>query len=139
MIIVSACLAGIECRYDGKSFTSDFVKELLISGRAVALCPELLGGLSAPRPSCENINGEVLDKEGNDYTKEFLTGAEKTLEIAKILNCKKAILKSKSPSCGFGKIYDGTFSGTVIYGNGITADLLSKHGIEIQNEDNYIP
>jgi uncharacterized protein YbbK (DUF523 family) len=139
MYIVSACLAGIPCRYDGDSNENKIVLELVRQGKAIPVCPEVLGGLSTPRVPCEIIedkNGikKVINKEGKECTKEFIEGAEKTLAIAKAVGANKAILKSKSPSCGLGFIYDGTFSGKLREGNGLTAELLSKHGIAVCTE-----
>lgn len=137
MYLVSACLAGINCRYDAKSKINDKIKSLVDSGQAIIACPEELGGLSTPRVPCEIISGKVISKVGVDCTKEFNFGANRTLEIAKNNGVKKAILKSKSPSCGYKLVYDGSFSGNIVKGNGVTADLLSKNGIEIFNEDNF--
>lgn len=136
MYLVSACLAGINCRYDANNTEHSEILELVKQGRAIPICPEILGGLAAPRPSCEITTDEAANKivmgnDGHNYTKEFNLGAEKTLAIAKILDVKKVFLKSKSPSCGCGIIYDGTFSGKFIDGNGMTAELLLKNGIEI--------
>ncbi|WP_282126745.1 DUF523 domain-containing protein [Marinifilum flexuosum] len=140
MIIVSSCLAGVKCRYDGNDNLVAEIKELVLSGKAIALCPEELGGLSTPRTPCEIVKEDnqlkVMTKDRVDCTAQFLIGAEKVAEIAKILNCKQAILKANSPSCGFGMIYDGSFTGKKIKGKGLTAELLSKQGIEIKNETN---
>lgn len=140
MIIVSSCLAGVKCRYDGNDNLVAEIKELVLSGKAIALCPEELGGLSTPRTPCEivkeNNQLKVMTKDRVDCTAQFLLGAEKVAEIAKILNCKQAILKANSPSCGFGMIYDGSFTRKKIKGKGLTAELLSKQGIEIKNETN---
>jgi uncharacterized protein YbbK (DUF523 family) len=133
--LVSACLAGINCRYDGKSKECEIVSKLVNTGKAIPVCPEQLGGLSTPRVSSEIIGDKVMSKEGRDCTAEFTLGAERTLAIAKALGIKKAILKSKSPSCGCGKIYDGTFSGTLVDGYGKAAELLKKHGIEVVTEN----
>lgn len=146
MIIVSACLCGINTRYDGRSSLNEKVAKLLEEGKAILVCPEQLGGLSTPRPPHEIIGGtgsEVLDGNakvisinGSDGTKEFISGAEETLKIAKGTGACIAILKAKSPSCGCGKIYDGTFSGNKIDGNGVTAELLIRNGIKVYTEDN---
>ncbi len=140
MIIISACLAGINCKYNGENNKNNKVINLLKEGKAISLCPEVLGGLEIPRSPCEivmeNKKKKVINKKGIDKTTEFYKGAKKTLEIAKIVGAEKAILKSKSPSCGVGKIYDGDFSGKLIDGNGITADLLIKNGIEVISEKN---
>ncbi|MDQ2180206.1 DUF523 domain-containing protein [Marinifilum sp. D714] len=141
MIIVSSCLAGVKCRYDGNDNLVAEIKELVLSGKAIALCPEELGGLSTPRTPCEivkeNNQLKVMTKDQVDCTAQFLLGAEKVAEIAKILDCKQAILKANSPSCGCGMIYDGSFTGNKIKGNGLTAEQLLKQGVEIKNEMNF--
>jgi uncharacterized protein YbbK (DUF523 family) len=138
MYLVSACLAGVNCRYDGKDSADERVVELVNQGKAIPVCPEQLGGLSTPRISCEQVNQpgdrKIINKEGIDRTEEFRLGAERTLAIAKALGIKKAIMKSKSPSCGCGQIYDGTFSGTLIQGNGMAVELLLRSGIEVITE-----
>jgi len=134
-ILVSACLLGIKCRYDGKSKAYPAVLELLKNETLIPVCPEQLGGRPTPRIPVEIKNGRVVEENGCDRTEEFVHGAEEALRIAKMYDCKKAILKAKSPSCGFGKIYDGTFSKTLTDGNGISAQLLYDNGIEIINED----
>lgn len=145
MIIVSACLAGIKCRYDGKSTPDDKVLKLLSEGKAIPVCPEQLGGCTTPRPATEISGGtgaDVLDgkcrvitKDGNDVTEQFIKGAEEVERIAATAGVKKAVLKSRSPSCGCGVIYDGTFSGRRIPGNGVTAELLLRKGIQVVTED----
>lgn len=134
MYLVSSCLAGINCRYNGKSSENKFIIDLIKSGNAIPLCPECIGGLPTPRDPSEIVEGRVLTNKGVDVTKEFILGAEKILEICKLLKIKKAILKSNSPSCGYLTIYDGSFTGKLITGNGITSDLLSKNGIEVFTE-----
>lgn len=140
MYIVSSCLAGINSRYDGDSNEVEAIVELVRQGKAIPVCPEQLGGLPTPRICAEivrneSLNKRVINKEGEDVTKEFCEGAEKALAIAKIVGAKKAILKSKSPSCGCGLIYDGTFSGRLVEGSGLTAELFVKNGIEVCNEN----
>jgi uncharacterized protein YbbK (DUF523 family) len=140
MYLVSSCLAGIDCRYNGTNTENEFVVELVKRGLAIPVCPEQLGGLTTPRACCEiiiNENGEkkIISKDGRDFTKEYIDGAEKTLAIAKTLGIKKAILQSRSPSCGCGKIYDGTFSGRFKKGNGLTVELLTQNGIKVYTED----
>lgn len=135
MKIVSACLAGINCRYDGKSCENKKVVELVIKGEAIPVCPEQLGGLPTPREKHE-INGKnVISESGKDRTREFLSGAQEALKIAKLAGCSQAILKSKSPSCGDGKIYDGTFSGKLVDGEGIFTKLLKQNKIDIKTEE----
>lgn len=141
MYLVSACLAGINCRYDGKDTADSRVEELVRSGKAIAVCPELLGGLTIPRDNCEIVgsgekNARVVNKSGEDLTLFFEDGAEKTLAIAKAIKATAAVLKSKSPSCGYGEVYDGTFTRTLRAGNGFTADLLNANGIRIYSEKN---
>ncbi len=136
-ILVSACLLGIGCRYDCKIKANEKVISLSKKEILIPVCPEQLGGRPTPRKPVEIKNGHVLEKDGADHTEEFIKGAEETLKIAKLNNIKKAILKSNSPSCGFGNVYDGTFSKTLTNGNGIAAELLSKNGIEIKNENNF--
>lgn len=134
-ILVSACLAGVNCRYDGKNNDNIKIKKLIESGKDIIfVCPEQLGGLSTPRVPAELIEDKILDKTGKDVTSNFQKGAEETLKIAKMFNIKFAILKAKSPSCGSKQIYDGTFSDTLTKGEGVTTTLLKKNGIEIINE-----
>ncbi len=143
--IVSACLAGVNCSFDGKNRYRRLVKRLVDSGQAIAVCPEVLGLSSVPRERCEISGGDgadvladrakVLTASGKDITGRMVRGAKRTLSIAKRAGVVEAILKSKSPSCGFGKIYDGKFTGKLITGNGVTSALLSKHKIVIHNEE----
>ena len=141
--LVSACLAGINCRYDGGSAPVKRIVSLVESGDAIPFCPEQLGGLPTPRITCEIVteNGErkVRGKDGSDYTAQFIHGAELSLELAKENRIIKAVLKSGSPSCGFGEIYDGTFSGSKSSGNGFTADIFQKNGITVITEKDFIP
>lgn len=134
MKIVSACLAGINCRWDGKSKPCKKVMKLVAEGEAIPVCPEQLGGLTTPRAQSEIKNGKVFTISGNDVTPQCMKGAKDALKIAKLANCKEAILKSNSPSCGVGKIYDGTFSGKLISGDGIFTKLLKKNGIKVKTE-----
>lgn len=139
MYLVSACLAGINCKYSGGNNENEKVVELVKVEKAILVCPEQMGGLTTPRLPSEivNINGErkVIASDGKDVTSEFIKGARETLKLAKMMNIKKAILKSRSPSCGCGRIYDGSFSKTLIDGDGITTELLKNNGIEILNEE----
>lgn len=136
-ILVSSCLLGINCKYNGENNFSAKVKELENYYNLIPVCPEVLGGLEIPRMPSEILDKKVINYKNIDVTKEFIVGAKKALLIAINHHCQLAILKSNSPSCGFGKIYDGTFSSTLVNGNGITADLLYKNGIVILNEDNF--
>lgn len=132
--VVSACLAGIKCTWDGKAKPNKKVIDLVEQGKAIPVCPEQLGLLSTPRPPAGIKAGRVFTKDGKDITKKFQKGAEKALRIAKKAGCQRAILKSKSPSCGSGKIFDGTFSGNLIESDGIFAALLKSHGIKVLTE-----
>ncbi|NDV25352.1 DUF523 domain-containing protein [Desulfovibrio sp. JC010] len=134
MYIVSGCLAGLCCRYDGGDNADERVMKLVAQGKAIPVCPEQLGGLTTPRPPCEIVNGKVLSNEKADVTGNFMRGAEEALKLAQLAGSKKAILKARSPSCGIGKIYDGTFSGTLIEGDGLFAAMLRKEGFELETE-----
>ena len=137
MILVSACLCGINCKYNGKNNYNEKIFNLVKEGKAIPICPEQLGGLSTPRIPSEIKNSKVINKEGIDVTNNFFKGANEVLEIAKKLNIKKAILKSRSPSCGKGKIYSGDFDGKLVDGNGVLTELLLKNGIEVITEEEY--
>lgn len=133
-ILISGCLLGLKCRYDGKEKKLPEIEKLIESYNLIPICPEQLGGLPTPRIPAERVKDRVITQAGVDVTKEYRLGAEEALKIAKLYNCKKTILKEKSPSCGCGKIYDGTFSRNLIVGNGVTAELLLKNGIEVFGE-----
>ena len=134
MILVSACLLGINCKYNGDNNDNDRVKKYLEGKVFIPVCPEQLGGLSTPRPPAE-INGDkVITKDNKDVTTNFIKGAEETLKTAKLQGCKKSILKEGSPSCGSNFIYDGTFSGTKVEKMGVTASLLKSNQIEVVSE-----
>ena len=133
-ILVSACLLGVPCRYDGKSVPCEGVIRLKERAQLVPVCPEQLGGLSTPRPKAEIKAGRVINIEGTDVTDAFRRGAEEVLRMAEIFNCKYAILKENSPSCGKGRIYNGDFSGVLVSGNGICAELLCQHGVKVFGE-----
>lgn len=133
-ILISGCLLGLKCRYDSKEKKLPEIEKLIELYNLIPICPEQLGGLPTPRIPAERVKHKVITQAGVDVTKEYQLGAEEALKIAKLYNCKKAILKEKSPSCGCGKIYDGTFSRNLIVGNGVTADLLLKNGIEVFGE-----
>ena len=133
-ILVSACLLGTPCRYDGKSKPVSGVIELQGKYELIPVCAEVLGGLPTPRIGAEIVKERVLRADGVDVTNEYHIGAQSVLEIAMANGCKVAILKSKSPSCGKGLVYDGTFTRTLIKGNGILTDLLIKNGITVLDE-----
>lgn len=133
-IIVSECLLGVPCRYDGKSKPVASVIELKSKYELIPVCAEVMGGLPTPRIGAEIVGSRVLRKDGVDVTRQYNDGAEAILRIAKQHGCKIAILKSKSPSCGKGKIYDGSFTRTLKDGNGILAEKLIKNGITVFDE-----
>lgn len=140
MIVISACLCGCNCKYNGGNNENEQCVKLFKEGKAVIICPEQLGGMTTPRLPAEilekNKEISVINKEGEDVTRFFEKGAEESLKIAKLINAKIAILKEGSPSCGSKYIYDGKFSKSKIKGEGITAKLFRKNGIEVFSEDN---
>jgi len=134
-IIVSACLAGIYCRYNGEVDGDPAIMKLIEEGRAIPFCPEAHGGLPTPRQPCEIQGDKVMDCDGVDRTTEFQRGAEEGLKLARLAGCTEAILKARSPSCGKDVIYDGTFTSTRIPGNGVFADILLKNGFTVRTEE----
>ncbi len=137
-ILVSKCLAGFCCRYDGKNNLVPEIRQLVEDGLAVPVCPEQLGGLPTPRVPSERLGSMVISKAGADVTAEFSAGAEAALEIALENACQYAILKARSPSCGKGRIYNGHFTGELTEGNGVTVDLLLRRGITVITEEEYL-
>lgn len=147
MILVSACLAGILCKYNGTYNNVPEIIQLVDEGRAIPVCPELLGGGGVPREPNEIVGGNggdvldgkarVLTPSGLDCTELFVLGARKVLETAKKHNIVEAVLKERSPSCGSILIYDGTFSGRRIPGSGVTAAILQRAGIKVYSEENF--
>ena len=133
--VVSACLAGLHCRYDGRTNHKPEVAELVASGLAVPVCPEELGGLPTPRDPSDRRGDTVVSNAGRDVTFEFASGAEAALYIAEEYGCSAAILKARSPSCGSGMIYDGSFSGTLTDRDGVAAEMLKKNGISVFTEE----
>jgi uncharacterized protein YbbK (DUF523 family) len=144
-VLVSACLAGRACRHDGSSTKDDVVGGLVSSGRAVLVCPEVDGGLPTPRPAAEIVGGDgadvlagrarVVTADGRDVTAAYVAGASSALEAARQTGARVAILKARSPSCGLGQIYDGSFSRSLAAGDGVTAALLKTEGIEVLTEE----
>lgn len=133
-ILVSACLLGVHCRYDGNGVLQEEIKQLSKEHHLIPVCPEIFGGLATPRDPAERIGECVITKKGEDVTVQYTKGAEEVLQLCKFYDCHYAILKERSPSCGYGKIYDGAFCGTLIEGNGVTAQLLADYGVEIYGE-----
>lgn len=144
-VLVSACLAGRACRFDGSAGSDDHVGRLIAEGRAVLVCPEVDGGLSTPRPPAEIVGGDgadvlagrarVLTNEGEDVTDAYLVGARKALDAARRTGAGRAILKARSPSCGAGAVYDGSFTRSLTAGDGVTAALLRAEGIEVESDE----
>lgn len=131
---ISACLCGVCCRYDGKTKCIPEIKALYDSGEAILICPEVMGGMPTPRKPSEIRGEKVVTSDGDDNTDFFLKGASKALSLCKKYNVKIAILKQNSPSCGSKQVYDGSFSGKLVDGAGVTAKLISSSGIEIKDE-----
>lgn len=134
-VIVSACLVGIECRYDCKSQSREEMIEKMRQGLAIPVCPEQLGGLPTPRAPSEQKGLRVITQSGEDVTESYFRGAREALKIAQIIGAKVAYLKSKSPMCGSGKIYDGTFSRKLMVGDGIFTQELKKNGFIVHSVD----
>ncbi len=134
-ILVSACLLGICCRYDGESKPNQDVIKLREKFTLIPICPEVDGGLPTPRTPSEGVGDRVLMRDGKDVTDNFRLGAELALERARTFSCSAAVLKARSPSCGSNIIYDGSFSGTLTEGDGVAAKLLKENGIDVYTED----
>lgn len=133
-ILISGCLLGICCRYDGASKPHPLAMELAKEYKLIPVCPEQLGGLATPRPPAERQGERIVAKTGLDVTEQYCRGAEETLKLCRLLECDMAVLKERSPSCGNGEIYDGTFTGTLTTGDGVTAELLRANGISVYGE-----
>lgn len=133
-ILVSACLLGVCCRYDGASKPNQAVLNLMERHTLVPVCPEQLGGLATPRPPAERQGSAVRTQAGTDVSEQYRRGAEETLRLCRIYGCEVAVLKERSPSCGSGTVYNGTFSGVLTDGDGVTAELLKVNGIQVYGE-----
>ncbi len=141
MNLVSACLLGVNCNFEAKNWLNPQLREEFLRGELFPVCPEVLGGLSVPRVPAEIVGGDgsdvlegkakVMNMEGVDATAQFVEGAKRTLRIAQSVGAKEALLIEKSPSCGCGKIFDGTFTEKFKTGDGVTAALLKKNGIKV--------
>lgn len=134
-IIVSACLLGENCKYNGKNNYCQKVVDLKKKYNLITICPEVDGGLPIPRIPSEIVNDKVINESGIDVTNEYNLGAKKALDKALDNNVKKAILKAKSPSCGCGYIYDGSFTHTLIKGDGVTTKLFKENNIKVLTEE----
>ena len=135
---VSSCLLGINCKYNGQSNYNEGIKKLKERYVLIPICPEVLGGLPTPRIPSEIQGHKVINKQGIDVTSNYHNGAQKALQILKDNNISVVILKSKSPSCGKNKVYDGSFSNTLINGNGIAAKLFIDNNITVYDENDYM-
>ena len=133
-ILISACLLGVSCRYDGKSKRHPAAAELLARHQLIPVCGEIFGGLPTPRIPAERVGDRVMRKDGVDVTDAYRHGAEEVLRLAQLYGCTVAVLKERSPSCGSGAIYDGSFCNTLTNGWGVTAELLRAHGIRVLGE-----
>ncbi|MEU6013074.1 DUF523 domain-containing protein [Streptomyces sp. NPDC047515] len=141
-VLVSACLHGVPCRFDGRAKASAAVADALGDRHPVVFCPEVAAGLPTPRRPAEIVGGDghdvldgrarVIDDAGHDVTEEFVDGAGRALEAARRAGCTEALLMARSPSCGRGKVHDGTFTGELREGDGVTAALLERHGITVR-------
>lgn len=134
-ILVSACLLGLNCRYDGSGCYQADLEKLKNRYHLIPVCPEIYGGLPTPREPAEIVGNQVVTKSGYDVTAQYEKGAKETLALARMLDCRIAVLKAKSPSCGKGKIYDGSFCGRLIDGNGVLSCLLINKGLTVLTED----
>ena len=133
-ILVSACLLGLACRYDGASKPREEVLVLKERHELIPVCPEQLGGLPTPRVPAERQGERVVTREGGDVTAQYRKGAEEALQLCRLFDCDCAVLKERSPSCGCRGIYDGSFSGNLTEGQGVTAELLTRAGIPVYGE-----
>lgn len=135
-LLVSSCFAGYNTKYNGKNNKLEMIEKLSKKYKLIYVCPEVVGGLSIPRNPSEILGDKVISNKGVDVTNEYNKGANCALYLVKKYNITKALLKESSPSCGSNTVYDGTFSGTKIKGMGVTASLLTKHGVKIYSENN---
>lgn len=135
MVLISACLCGCNCKYNGKNNLNEKCLKILKEKKGIPVCPEQLGGLKTPRVPSEIKEEKVITKDLEDVTKNFVNGAKEALKLAKLVDCKIAILKDGSPSCGSNYIYDGSFTGNKVEGRGITAKLLEENGIKVISEN----
>ena len=133
-ILVSACLLGVNCRYDGKNNYIPQVEQLKEKYNLIPVCAEVYGGLTTPRVPSERVGDKVVNKKGEDVTRQFIKGAEEAAYLAEFYQCRYALLKENSPSCGYGKIYNGNFDKTLVDGKGVLAGKLEEKGIIILGE-----
>ncbi len=148
MILISACLAGLNVRYNGTNSLNEKIQKLVLENKAVTVCPELMGGFTTPREPAEIVGGNgydvldgkarVVERSGRDVTELYLKGANATLQKAREIGATKVVLKEYSPSCGSAMIYNGEFNGTKLVGVGVTTALLQRHGIEVVSEEQFL-
>lgn len=138
MIAISACLAGKCCKYNGGSNEVESLRKLYESQEAILICPEVEGGLPVPRVPSEIVQDKVLTQDGKDVTENYRQGALKCLEKCKEAHCTMAVLRARSPSCGVGEVYDGTFSHTVVKKDGIFTQLARENGICCMTDEEYL-
>lgn len=148
MILISACLAGLNVRYNGTNSLDEKIQKLVLENKAVTVCPELMGGFSTPREPAEIVGGNghdvldgkarVVERSGRDVTELYLKGANATLQKAREIGATKVVLKEYSPSCGSAMIYNGEFNGTKLVGVGVTTALLQRHGIKVVSEEQFL-
>jgi uncharacterized protein YbbK (DUF523 family) len=134
-LLVSACLLGTRCNHEAGHSLRPAIVALAAAHRLVPICPEVCGGLSTPRPAAERDGERVVTVDGDDVTAEYERGAHATVEMARAVGARRAVLKARSPSCGSRQVYDGTFTGTLRAGEGVTAMALRAAGIEVVSEE----
>ena len=134
-ILISACLLGLPCRYDGRSVEYTEIEKLKKKYNLIPICPEIYGGLPTPRVPAERTGGRVINKDGTDVSENYKRGADAALKLARDFDCKIAVLKERSPSCGSHEIYDGSFQKKLIHGMGVTAEHLKSCGIRVLSEN----
>lgn len=130
-ILVSACLLGVFCRYDGKARLNEAVAALREKHELVPFCPEIYGGLPTPRDPAEILDGRVVTSRGNDVTAQYEKGAQEAVRLAQMMGCELAILQDRSPSCGVGSVHNGLFDGGLVDGDGVAAGRLREAGIAV--------
>ena len=136
-VLMSACLLGVNCRYTGDGKRLEGLERLMELAEIFPVCPEVMGGLTTPRTPAERVGDKVIAKDGTDVTFQYHRGAMESLYLAKLFSAEYALMKERSPSCGYGVIYDGSFTGGFKPGNGTASELLSKNGIQIYGESRF--
>ena len=134
-LLVSACLLGTKCNHEGGHSRRPAVEALASQYRLIAICPEVCGGLSTPRPAAERVGDRVVNVDGNDVTDAYVRGARAAVDLANAVGAHRAVLKARSPSCGSAAVYDGTFTRTLRTGEGVTAEALRAAGVEVVSEE----